>query len=84
MKLDRRFEPRLNGAWFGRGGFTKGTRYDTTVFRPATFIERAMSNLSHSMLFGCGLVIIILFLFLAEWRSALISAIVIPISLLES
>ncbi len=60
------------------------TRYDTTVFRPATFIERAMSNLSHSMLFGCGLVIIILFLFLAEWRSALISAIVIPISLLTA
>ncbi len=60
------------------------TQYDTTVFRPATFIERAVSNLSYSMLFGCGLVIIVLFLFLAEWRSAVISAIVIPISLLTA
>ena len=59
-------------------------KYDTTVFRPATFIERAVSNLSHSMLFGCGLVIVVLFLFLAEWRSALISAVVIPISLLTA
>ncbi len=60
------------------------TRYDTTVFRPATFIERSVDNLSHSMLVGCGLVIIILFLFLAEWRSALISVVVIPISLLTA
>jgi CzcA family heavy metal efflux pump len=60
------------------------TRYDTTVFRPATFIERAVSNLGYSMLIGCALVVVILFLFLAEWRSALISAIVIPISLLTA
>lgn len=60
------------------------TRYDTTVFRPATFIERSVANLSHSMLIGCLLVIVILFLFLAEWRSALISAVVIPISLLTA
>ncbi|MEO8269919.1 MAG: efflux RND transporter permease subunit, partial [Aureliella sp.] len=31
--------------------------YDTTVFRPATFIERALSNLGHSMLVGCVLVV---------------------------
>ena len=59
-------------------------RYDTTVFRPATFIERAITNLSRSMLVGCGLVVVVLFLFLFEWRSALISAIVIPISLLSA
>jgi CzcA family heavy metal efflux pump len=60
------------------------THYDTTIFRPATFIERSVTNLSHSMLIGCVLVIIVLFLFLFEWRSALISAVVIPISLLTA
>ncbi len=27
--------------------------YDTTIFRPATFIERSLENLGHSMLVGC-------------------------------
>ncbi len=58
--------------------------FDTTVFRPATFIERALTNLSHSMLFGCVLVIIVLLLFLFDWRCALISATAIPLSLLAA
>lgn len=58
--------------------------FDTTVFRPATFIERALTNLSHSMLIGCILVLIILLLFLFDWRCALISATAIPLSLLTA
>ncbi|TWT81786.1 Cobalt-zinc-cadmium resistance protein CzcA [Planctomycetes bacterium CA13] len=58
--------------------------YDTTVFRPATFIERALSNLSHSMLLGCVLVVIVLLLFLFDWRCAVISATAIPLSLLAA
>lgn len=58
--------------------------YDTTVFRPATFIERALSNLSHSMLIGCVLVVIVLLLFLFDWRCAIISATAIPLSLLAA
>ncbi len=58
--------------------------YDTTIFRPATFIERALSNLSHSMLMGCILVIIVLLLFLFDWRCAIISATAIPLSLLTA
>ncbi|MDV6033240.1 MAG: efflux RND transporter permease subunit [Phycisphaera sp. RhM] len=58
--------------------------YDTTIFRPATFIERALSNLSHSMLLGCVLVIIVLLLFLFDWRCAVISATAIPLSLLTA
>ncbi len=58
--------------------------YDTTVFRPATFIERALGNLSHSMLTGCVLVMCVLLLFLFDWRCAVISATAIPLSLLAA
>tara|TARA_R110002072_G_scaffold303004_1_gene491216 strand:- start:11511 stop:14639 length:3129 start_codon:yes stop_codon:yes gene_type:complete len=58
--------------------------YDTTVFRPATFIERALTNLGHSMLVGCVLVVIVLLLFLFDWRCAIISATAIPLSLLAA
>ncbi|TWU47000.1 efflux RND transporter permease subunit [Rubripirellula reticaptiva] len=58
--------------------------YDTTVFRPATFIERALANLGHSMLVGCVLVVIVLLLFLFDWRCAVISATAIPLSLLAA
>ena len=59
-------------------------QYDTTIFRPATFIERALDNLSHSMLLGCVLVVIVLVVFLFDWRSALISATAIPLSLMSA
>jgi CzcA family heavy metal efflux pump len=58
--------------------------FDTTIFRPATFIERALENLSRSMLVGCVLVIAVLALFLFDWRSALISATAIPLSLMAA
>ncbi|MEZ6094805.1 MAG: efflux RND transporter permease subunit [Pirellulaceae bacterium] len=58
--------------------------YDTTIFRPATFIERSISNLSHSMLLGCVLVIVVLVLFLFDWRCAVISATAIPLSLIAA
>jgi len=58
--------------------------YDTTIFRPATYIERSLGNLSHSMLVGCVLVIIVLLLFLFDWRCAVISATAIPLSLIAA
>ena len=59
-------------------------QFDTTIFRPATFIERSLSNLSHSMFLGCVLVIVILLVFLYDWRCALISAMAIPLSLIAA
>jgi len=61
-----------------------GMKVDSTIFRPATFIERALKNLSHAMLIGCGLVIIILAAFLFDWRTALISMTAIPLSLVAA
>ena len=59
-------------------------QYDTTIFRPATFIERSLGNLSHSMLLGCVLVVVVLLLFLFDWRCAVISATAIPLSLITA
>ena len=59
-------------------------QFDTTIFRPATFIERSLANLSHSMLLGCVLVIVVLLVFLYDWRCALISAMAIPLSLIAA
>ncbi|MBN1421621.1 MAG: efflux RND transporter permease subunit [Planctomycetes bacterium] len=59
-----------------------GVKLDTTIFRPATFIETSLANLRHAMLLGCILVIVILVAFLFDWRTALISMVAIPLSLL--
>ncbi len=53
---------------------------DTTIFRPATFIEVALDNLFSSLLQGAILVVLILLLFLWDWRIALISATIIPLT----
>jgi CzcA family heavy metal efflux pump len=60
----------------------RGVEVDSTIFRPATFIEIAIDNLTRALFIGSILVILILALFLFEWRSALISAVAIPLSLL--
>src|SRR5205085_6151245 len=38
----------------------KGVEIERDIFRPATFIERAIDNLTHALGVGCGLVIVIL------------------------
>ena len=62
----------------------KGVDMDSTIFRPATFIERSLHNLMHAMLIGCLLVIVILLLFLFDWRTSLISLTAIPLSLIAA
>ncbi|MDP9206964.1 MAG: efflux RND transporter permease subunit, partial [Actinomycetota bacterium] len=61
-----------------------GMEIDTTIFRPATFVETAIHNLSRALLLGSLLVILILVLFLYNWRAAVISAVAIPLSLLAA
>ena len=61
-----------------------GIKIDTTIFRPATFIENSLDNLTASLLIGGVLVVIVLLFFLYEWRVALISATIIPLSLMAS
>jgi len=62
----------------------KDVSIDTTIFRPATFIDVALENLSRALLLGSVLVFAILILFLFDWRTALISLVAIPLSLMAA
>ena len=61
-----------------------GIEIDTTIFRPATFIELSIDNLTKAMLIGALLVVLVLGAFLFEWRVALISVAAIPLSLVAA
>src|SRR5579872_5028644 len=52
------------------------------LFRPANFIRTSIRNIGHSLLFGAVLVVLVLFLFLFNMRTAFISLTAIPLSLL--
>jgi CzcA family heavy metal efflux pump len=61
-----------------------GLEIDTTIFRPATFIEQSIDNLTTALLIGVLLVILIIAAFLFELRTAFISLIAIPLSLIAA
>ncbi len=61
-----------------------GIEVDPEIFRPASFIETSIDNLTEALLLGSLLVAVILIFFLFEWRSALISLVAIPLSLLAA
>src|SRR5215208_7089546 len=61
-----------------------GIEIDTTIFRPATFIEQSIDNLTTALLIGVLLVICIIAVFLIEWRTAFISLVAIPLSLIAA
>ncbi len=62
----------------------KDVELDATIFRPATFIERSIKNLTSALVSGCILVVIVLILFLYDWRTAVISLTAIPLSLMAT
>jgi CzcA family heavy metal efflux pump len=61
-----------------------GLEIDTTIFRPATFIEQSIDNLTTALIVGVLLVILIIAAFLFEFRTAFISLIAIPLSLVAA
>ncbi|HKR40101.1 MAG TPA: efflux RND transporter permease subunit, partial [Paraburkholderia sp.] len=58
-----------------------GIDVNSDVFRPANFIDASVSHLRTALLVGAVLVTAVLFLFLLNVRTALISAVAIPLSL---
>lgn len=54
------------------------------IFRQADFIESSIDNLNQTLLEGAFFVMIVLFIFLMNWRTTVISLLAIPISLLVS
>lgn len=59
-----------------------GINVDTRIFRQSDFIQASIDNLQKTLLEGAFFVIIVLFLFLMNWRTTLISLLAIPVSLL--
>ena len=59
-----------------------GVQIDANIFRPATFIDMSIDNLTRALIIGSLLVVAILIAFLFEWRTALISLVAMPLSLM--
>ena len=66
------------------GAATPGIAYDPAIFRPATFVERSLVNLGEALGIGCLLVILVLTVFLYDWRTAVVSVVSIPLSLVAA
>ncbi|UCG24400.1 MAG: efflux RND transporter permease subunit [Chloroflexota bacterium] len=62
----------------------QGMEIDTSVFRPADYIDSAVGNLGLLALIGGVLVILVLLAFYFQWRTALISLLAIPLSLVAA
>ena len=58
-----------------------GVNMDSTIFRPATFIQLSIDHLTEALWLGCLLVVVVLALFLGDWRTTIISVTAIPLSL---
>ena len=54
------------------------------TFRQASFIEASIGNLEHKLLLASALVVVILFIFLGNLRTTLISLMAIPLSILTT
>jgi CzcA family heavy metal efflux pump len=62
----------------------EGVDLTPDVFRPANFIEAATRNVQESLLIGAALVVVVVALFLANWRTSVIALAAIPLSLLAA
>lgn len=54
------------------------------LHRPANFVQTSLRNLRNALLIGAALILIVLYAFLRDWRSALISFLAIPLSLIAA
>ena len=61
--------------------FSKDVKISTDTFRQSRFIESSISNVKDSLYEGAIFVVIVLFLFLANTRTTIISLITLPLSL---
>lgn len=60
----------------------KSVHIDSHLFRQADFIQSSIDNLQKTLIEGAFFVCVVLFLFLMNWRTTIISLVTIPISLL--
>lgn len=68
-------------AELNNGGLPEGVRIHTFLDR-TDLVDTTLNTVSHTLLEGIALVIIVLIVFLGSWRGALLVAVTIPLSLL--
>jgi CzcA family heavy metal efflux pump len=61
-----------------------GMQFDTDVFRPATYIQDAIGNLTLALIIAGVLLALVLSAFLFSWRTTLICLLTIPLSLVAA
>lgn len=61
-----------------------GIQLHADLFRPANFIDAATGNVLNALLIGGALVVVVLYLFLFDWRTSIISCTAIPLSLIAA
>ena len=66
------------------GSLPASVQLHTKIFRQADFIESSIANLRQTLLEGAFFVVLVLIIFLLNWRTTLISLLAIPLSLLTS
>ncbi len=67
-----------------KGSLPADVRVSTDIFRQSDFIDSAIGNLQSSLLEGAFFVIIVLFFFLMNIRTTVISVIALPLSIIVS
>jgi Cu/Ag efflux pump CusA len=80
LALTRRLEDALDEM---RPGL-QGVRIDSSLFRPASFIESAMANLGLALLIAGALVIAALAAYFRDWRPVVIGAVAVPLSIVAA
>jgi Cu/Ag efflux pump CusA len=61
-----------------------GIEIDSSLFRPANFLDRMMENLSYALVISAILMILAFLAFLFHWRTALISTVSVLVSLIAA
>lgn len=77
LELTARIEDALDDL---KKTFPDDVQVNTQIFRQADFIENSIDNVKKSLFEGAFFVILVLFLFLMNWRTTVISVISLPMS----
>jgi CzcA family heavy metal efflux pump len=67
-----------------KNSLPEGVNMRSDIFKQSDFIQASVSNLQQTLMEGAFFVVIILFLFLMNWRTTIISLLAIPLSLIVS
>ena len=80
LEVTRRVEEALAAIAPGLSGI----EVDSSIYRPATYIEEAIKNVTVLMTAAAVLLLLVFVGFLFDWRAAVLGAITIPLSLIAS